>query len=118
MEDVKESAVKRQRTKRDPAELTLKTLINYMKKDDIINLLTRDNWNAIESDLKVVLGVSKVDTRTLKQQIAENPKYDQAAGAIKQSPLWNQALQKYQLAIERMRASRPRALAVRKGIDN
>jgi hypothetical protein len=115
MEDIKEST-KRQRVGKDPAELTLKTLINYMKKDDLINLLTLKNWNAIEADVKAVLGVAKVDARTLKQQIAENPKYTQAAEAIKQSPMWGQALGKYQLAIERMRASRPRALAVRKGM--
>jgi len=116
MEDVKESAVKRARTGQDPSEITLKTLINYMRKDELVRLLTRETWEAMENDLTAVLGVSKVDTRTLKGQISENPKYEAAARRIKQSPLYGQALAKYHLAVERMRQARPKALTVRKGM--
>lgn len=116
MDDVKDVVVKRQRIDQDRVEISLKTLINYMWKDELVRLLTPETWTVMENGVKNVLGVSKVDTRTLKGQVAENIKYDAAARRIKQSPLWGQTLQKYYLAAERMRQARPRAQTVRKGM--
>jgi hypothetical protein len=118
IEEVKEQrAPKRAREARDPSQITLKTLINHMKKTELIQLISPKTWNAIATDIAKQLQVQKVDVRTIKQQIAENPKYTNVAKGLQQSPLWTQAMEKYQRAIQKMREAKPRALAVRKGMS-
>jgi hypothetical protein len=75
-------------------------LLNYVKKADLIMLITPQRYSQMETDLKQQLGVPKINLKMMKQSLATNQDF---MTALKQHEVGKQAFQKYQESVARFR---------------
>jgi len=90
----------------------LTKLLNYTKKDKLINFITQEKYTQLEQQIMNKTGKSKVNMKEMKKYLASNNDFEKQ---FRKSALAEMAYQKYNAAADRMRnIDRTRAAKVKR----
>lgn len=100
-----------------PDQVPPSKLLNYIKKDDLMNVLGHQNYFVIVDDLRKQTGQDKIPVSEVKKALAKEPKYAEGLQRVVASEHATAAVAKYNAARERARnLDRTKGALVRKGM--
>jgi hypothetical protein len=90
-------------------------LLNYVKKQDLVQFITPEKYKQVEDQLRQELGKEKITLKDVKKFLSNQEEF---VDSIKNDALGHQAWEKYKQAVQRMRdpAMIQRRNAVRQGM--
>src|SRR5690242_16794367 len=87
----------------DGKQVPVSKILNYIKKDDMITVVTPQVYYAIVDAMKKKYNKQKINVREIKKEIAANPDYNKILATLSNSNAGAGAIIKYKAAKAKMK---------------
>ena len=88
-----------QQKMQDVKEPSPAKVLNYIKKAELVSLVSPQRYSQIENEVKQQLGVERANLKQVKKYLSTNQDF---INALKQNPLWEQGVKKYEASKARL----------------